>query len=77
LNAVLDGRSKLKLSTQLRQDHESGDFGLALEGYSERAKILEDALKEAADCLDRCRYSEQPLARKLYAILESNAELTG
>lgn len=30
-----------KLSEQLRQDHESGDFGKALEGYAERAEELE------------------------------------
>ena len=35
---------KMKLSEQLKQDHESGDFGRALAGYSERAKILEDAI---------------------------------
>jgi len=31
-----------KLSEQLKQDHECGDFGRALEGYSERAKRLEE-----------------------------------
>lgn len=33
----------MKLSDQLQQDHLSGDFGDALEGYSDRAKKLEDA----------------------------------
>jgi len=35
---------RLKLSEQLKQDHESGDFGEALEGYSARAKALETRL---------------------------------
>ena len=33
----------MKLSEQLRQDHECGDFGIALDGYSERAAKLEAA----------------------------------
>lgn len=32
---------RLKLSGQLRSDHESGDFGRALEGYAESAERLE------------------------------------
>lgn len=39
----------MKLSEQLRQDHDCGDYGKALEGYSERAKELEDALRWYAD----------------------------
>jgi len=31
----------IKLSEQLKMDHESGDFGNALKGYSERAAMLE------------------------------------
>ena len=34
----------MKLSEQLEQDHKSGDFGKALEGYAERAKKLEDKI---------------------------------
>lgn len=34
----------MTLSEQLKQDHECGDFGKALEGYSEQAKALEDAI---------------------------------
>jgi hypothetical protein len=37
----------MKLSEQLKHDHESGDFGRALDGYSERAKDLEDKLELA------------------------------
>jgi len=35
-----------KLSEQLKMDHESGDFGNALKGYSERAAMLEANLAE-------------------------------
>lgn len=31
----------MKLSEQLRRDHDSGDFGRALEGYAKRAEDLE------------------------------------
>jgi len=31
----------MRLSEQLKQDHESGDFGKALEGYAEIAAELE------------------------------------
>jgi len=34
----------MKLSEELNQIHMSGDAGLMLEGFSERAKSLEDAL---------------------------------
>lgn len=34
----------MKLSEQLQQDHDCGDFGKALECYAERAKQLEDLL---------------------------------
>lgn len=36
----------MKLSEQLQQDSDGGDFGKALEGYPERAKELEDALEK-------------------------------
>lgn len=38
----------MKLSKQLRQDHECGDFGRALEGYAEQAEKLEVALERIA-----------------------------
>jgi hypothetical protein len=38
----------MKLSEQLQRDNDSGDFGKALEGYSERAKELEEALEKIA-----------------------------
>lgn len=33
-----------KLSEDLKQCHDSGDFGLGLEGFHERAKEIEDLL---------------------------------
>ncbi len=36
----------MKFSEQLKGDHESGDFGLALDGYSDKAEALEDRVKE-------------------------------
>ena len=50
----------MKLSEQLKQDHECGDFGNALAGYSERAEGLERAAEiyaaerdHAKACYDR------------------------
>ena len=34
----------MKLSEQLKRDDESGDFAKALDGYSERAALLENAI---------------------------------
>ena len=39
----------MKLSEQLRQYHDCGDFGKALAGYAERAALLEDAVIAMAD----------------------------
>lgn len=39
----------MKLSEQLKQDHECGDFGKALAGYAERAALLEDAIVAMAE----------------------------
>ena len=36
----------MKLSEQLKQDHECGDFGSALEGYAERAEKLEQVVTD-------------------------------
>lgn len=38
----------MKLSEQLKQDNESGDFGKALEGYAERASAMEEILEAVA-----------------------------
>jgi protein gp37 len=42
------------LSEQLKQDHESGDFGRALDGYCERAKVLEDEVEQLRVQLAGC-----------------------
>ena len=39
----------MKLSEQLKHDHESGDFGNALAGYAERAALLESAVVSMAE----------------------------
>ncbi len=64
----------MKLSEQLKQDHECGDFGKALEGYSDKAKKLEDVIIELADTLgDEDSYSCSPEGRayleKMRAVL--------
>jgi hypothetical protein len=38
----------MRLSEQLQQDHASGDFGKALEGYSKRAAELEEIVEAVA-----------------------------
>ncbi len=38
----------MKLSEQLKQDHDCGDFGKALEGYAERAEELEGVVEAVA-----------------------------
>jgi len=45
----------MRLSERLKQDHESGDFGKALDGYSEIAKCLEEeiaALRQIIEIYD-------------------------
>ena len=42
----------MKLSEQLKEDHQSGDFGQGLEGYSDRAETLELELQPAHEWLD-------------------------
>ena len=57
----------MKLSEQLKQDHECGDFGKALEGYSERAEALEkhiEALEEDKSCALYVDYRESCQALK-------------
>lgn len=38
----------MKLSEQLKKNHDCGDFGNALEGYSERAAKLEQIVEAVA-----------------------------
>ena len=44
----------MKLSDKLKADHESGDCGKALEGYSEEAKKLEDLVSAQKVLVDLC-----------------------
>lgn len=44
----------MKLSEQLKQDHESGDFGTALAGYAERAALLEEAIIAMSIAQEKC-----------------------
>jgi len=64
----------MKLSEQLQQNHESGDFGKALEGYVERAKQLEnkvDVMTKALMAIRDIDYggSKHDSAHIAYAIL--------
>ena len=43
----------MKLSEQLEQDHDCGDFGKALDGYAARAEQLEAALESIVQRLNR------------------------
>lgn len=69
------GNKAMKLSEQLQQDHDCGDFGKALEGYAERAKKLETALEDAmlfaswVECIGR------PDCEVYKHELKANAEL--
>lgn len=38
----------MRLSEKLKQDHESGDFGKALDGYAEQAEAMEEIVKAVA-----------------------------
>ena len=42
----------MKLSNQLAQDHNSGDFGMALEGYFDKARRLEDEIDRLKEYID-------------------------
>ena len=63
----------MKLSEELNQIHMSGDAGLMLEGFSERAKALEDAVevfKEMiSDYKDACdEWCDESLYYGLYLV---------
>ena len=70
----------MKLSDRLQCAHESGDFGRALEGWAERARMLEaglDRLREQVRTLQRMnlRLADQVSAppQQAQQILLSNA----
>lgn len=48
----------VKLSEKLKQDHECGDFGEALEGRSEEAELLEMKIVGQQVELFNCYYAE-------------------
>lgn len=68
----------MKLSEQLQQAHDSGDFGKALEGYAERAKHLEIALENAmlfaewVECISRdgCEIYKHELKSSAYLAID-------
>jgi hypothetical protein len=63
----------MKLSEQLKQDHECGDFGNALEGYSEKAKELEGLLKMCCkDLYSQTGKFKKGTALKLYNYVNDN-----
>jgi hypothetical protein len=49
----------MKLSAQLKRDHESGDFGNALEGYAERAALLEKGSYVPGQPCPTCGHKER------------------
>ena len=70
-----DTEKEMKLSEQLKQDHECGDFGRALAGYSERAERLERAAEiyaaerdHAKACYDRAKACYDRAVRLLTGI---------
>jgi len=50
----------VKLSEQIKQDEDSGDFGKALYGYHLKAKEIEDALENLLDVFQRCEAGFPP-----------------
>lgn len=62
-----------KLSEDLKQDHECGDFGFCLDGYHERAKELEDLLELCAkDLYSPSGKFKKSTATKMYNYVNSN-----
>lgn len=62
-----------KLSEDLKQDHESGDFGFGLNGYHERAKELEDLLELCAkDLYSQSGKFKKSTALKMSAYVNDN-----
>lgn len=78
----------MKLSEQLRDDHNCGDYGLGLKGYSERAESLEnkiiklillielsrDNFKWIANNNDTYRYVCEQKAKSMFELI--NTEIT-
>jgi hypothetical protein len=66
----------MKLSEQLKQDNDCGDFGKALEGYSERAAELEELVEAIANTGNDFGFGkfeiDQSHVEKARAILDRN-----
>ena len=58
----------MKLSEQLQQCHDCGDFGQALEGYADRAKELENKVEVMTKALKRIEkwHGEFPATGKFW-----------
>ena len=65
----------MKLSTRLQQDHDSGGYGKALEGYADRAFYLEQLLKEAAELFRFYEESHRKRGAEHLEKAERNAEI--
>ena len=70
----------MKLSDQLARDHESGDFGNALRGYSDRAAELEQQLDNAVQMLsdqdfEYNRKTNDLIERHAQQLAERDAEI--
>lgn len=63
----------MKLSEDLKQCHESGDFGKALDGYSERAEALEVDFDKARNQgkNDMC----DQMTKSLRGVIERNGNI--
>jgi len=59
------------LSEQLKQDHECGDFGKALEGYSDRAAELENIIQR---CFEDACSSTGKISKKTALLLMTVAD---
>ena len=63
----------MKLSEQLKQDHECGDFGNAIEGYAERAEALEDKIYDMKLLIIDLQSALKTCARSSNSMLEKCA----
>lgn len=62
----------MKLSEQLKQDSDSGDFGRALEGYAERAAELEELVRKYEADARRYQYLRDNQTWHRYGTLEDD-----
>lgn len=67
----------MKLSDQLKQDNNCGDFGNALNGYAERVEVLEDAIFKHGIEITRLILRAESLERGYDEIVEIYANMEG